>query len=209
MMDTRAAAQILWDFHCVYDDLHRADVIVGLGSYDLRVATRCAELFHAGLSDRIIFSGASGNWTSQLYQTSEAEVFKDHAVKEGVPEDAIILERHATHIGENMRFSTKLVPAAQRVIIVTKPQTQLRCKATALRQWPGIAALITAPETLFEAQPLPHHDERALICEMVGDVARMTTYAERGFQMPVDIPAAVQQAFDKLVYAGFVDHLPA
>ncbi|MDX8347683.1 YdcF family protein [Cognatiyoonia sp. IB215446] len=207
-MKTRTAAQILWDFHCVYDDLRRSDVIVGLGSYDMRVATRCAELFHAGLSERIIFSGASGNWTSALYPATEAEAFKDQAIKDGVPEDAIMLERRATHIGENISFSAKLVPTARRVIIVTKPQTQLRCKATAPRQWPGVAALITAPETSFDAQPLPHHDQHALICEMVGDVARMKTYAERGFQVPIHIPDAVQSAFDTLVNVGFTDHLP-
>ncbi|MDX8354384.1 YdcF family protein [Cognatiyoonia sp. IB215182] len=207
-MEIRTAARILWGFHCVYDDLQRSDVIIGLGSYDMRVATRCAELFHAGLSERIIFSGASGNWTSALYQVTEAEAFKDQAIKDGVPEDAIMLERCATHIGENISFSAKLVPTARRVIIVTKPQTQLRCKATVLRQWPCVTALITAPATSFDAQPLPHHDERALFCEMVGDVARMKSYAERGFQVPIEIPDAVQSAFDRLVNAGFTDHLP-
>ncbi|MEO1678152.1 MAG: YdcF family protein [Pseudomonadota bacterium] len=206
-MSVRDAARILWEFHCVFDDLQQCDVIIGLGSYDLRVATRCAQLFHNGLSDRIIFTGASGNWTHDLFAASEAEAFRDQAIKDGVPGTAITLEPCATNIGENIRFSAALAPSAKRVIIVTKPQTQQRCRATALKQWPGTQALVTAPTTGFDDQPLPHHGERALICEMVGDVERMGAYAELGFQAEVVVPAAVRAAFRTLVDAGYTDHL--
>lgn len=202
------AAQRLWDFHCVYDGLCPCDVIIGLGSYDLRVATRCAELFHSGLSRQIIFTGASGNWTSGLFPATEAEAFKDHAITEGVPEDAILLERQATHIGENIAFSAHMVPAARHAILVANPQTQLRCKATAKKQWPGVAHHVTAPRIRFDEQPQPHHDMRALICEMVGDLARLEPYARRGFQVHIPVPDEVRLAFDTLVKAGFIDHLP-
>ena len=201
-------AKTLWDFHCIYDDLPPSDVIVGLGSYDLRVASRCADLFKLGLGKRIIFSGASGNWTKDLYSTTEAEAFQQHAKKAGVPEDAILLEPLATNIGENMRFCAHMVPEAASVIIVTKPQTQLRALATAKARWKSVCVSVTAPEVNFQNQPLPHHDERALICEMVGDTARMEDYARKGFQTEVDLPPEVQAAFSALVTAGYVDHLP-
>ncbi|HCH71013.1 MAG TPA: YdcF family protein, partial [Ochrobactrum sp.] len=38
------AARVLWDYHCIYDPLETADVIIGLGSYDPRVAERAADL---------------------------------------------------------------------------------------------------------------------------------------------------------------------
>ena len=206
-MDVRDAACILWNFHCVFDELQPADVIIGLGSYDLRVATRCAQLFHDGLSDRIIFTGASGNWTSELFSESEAEAFKKQAIEEGVPENVITLEPHATNIGENIRLSAEIVPSVGRAIFVTKPQTQKRVQATAQKQWPSVEAFVTALATRFEDQPLPHHSEHALICEMVGDVERMQTYAELGFQTKITVPRPVWRAFDALVNAGFVDHL--
>ena len=201
------AARTLWHFHQVYDDLSFSDVIIGLGSYDIRVAMHCAEIFHKGLAPRVIFTGATGNWTSDLYPASEAEVFRLCALQAGVPQDAITLEPRATNIGENIQFSAELVFGAKRVIFVTKPHTQLRCQATAQKQWPQARSLVTAPATAFEDQPLPHHNKRALICEMVGDLDRMRSYARLGFQKDVDLPIHVLQAFNVLVEAGFVDHL--
>ncbi|PJI85093.1 DUF218 domain-containing protein [Yoonia maricola] len=207
MPEVQRAAQALWDFHCVYDTLVPSDVIIGLGSYDTRVASRCAELFQRGLAPHIIFTGASGNWTQALFPDSEAKSFQAQAIANGVPKKAIVVEPHAKNIGENIQFSAKLVPSAQRVILVTKPQTQRRCAATAQKQWPAVQSLVTAPKTTFEDQPLAHHDMRALICEMVGDLERIRRYPALGFQAEVNIPPHVSRAFDALINAGFVDHL--
>ncbi len=207
-MQVSEAARVLWDFHCVYDGLANSDVIIGLGSYDIRVATHCAKLFEDGLADRVIFTGSSGNWTSELFPKGEAQAFMEQALLEGVPEGAIQLETRATNIGENIRFSAEMSPNATRTIFVTKPQTQLRCKATAQKQWRKVEALVTAPATPFQAQPLPHHDKHALICEMVGDFARMEDYSRKGFQVEVEIPEVTRAAFRTLVAAGYVDHLP-
>ena len=207
MMTVREAARVLWEFHCVYDDLEHADVIIGLGSYDIRVAIHCAKLFHDGLADCIIFSGSSGNWTRDMFPMGEATAFKEQAEADGVPDSAIKLESRATNIGENIRFSADMAPKARRAIFVTKPQTHLRCKATIQKQWFDVKSMVTAPATPFETQPLPHHNERALICEMVGDFDRLAAYAQRGYQADVDVPNNVRAAFDDLVDAGFVDHL--
>lgn len=206
--DVRRAARTLWDFHCIYDVLGPADVIIGLGSYDIRIALRCAELFHAGHAPRIVFTGAAGNWTRGLFPVSEADAFREVAEWVGVQADAILVETEAKNIGENIRFSRDLAPGARDVILVTKPQTQRRCRATVDRQWQEVRAAITAPLTTYEDQPLPHHDERALICEMVGDLRRFRPYAELGFQTEVAVPGEVAAAADLLVDAGFTDHLP-
>ena len=206
--DVWMAAKTLWSFHARGDLLLKADVIVGLGSYDLRVAERCADLFAAEMAPQILFTGASGNWTDAMFSGSEAEAFAAHALASGVPQAALHLEEQARNIGENMRLSAKMMPDVRRVILVTKPQTQMRCRATALKQWPEVESMVTAPHTPFEDQPLPHHGLRALICEMVGDLERIRTYPELGFQTPVHIPPSVAAAFGQLVAAGFVDHMP-
>ncbi|WP_153769174.1 YdcF family protein [Labrenzia sp. CE80] len=208
-MEVRDAALVLWNFHSVYDKPEPSDVIIGLGSYDIRVATHCARLFHDGLADRIIFTGSAGNWTRELFPDGEAEAFKAQAKADGVEERAILVEPRATNIGENICFCADMIPDAKRVIFVTKPQTQLRCKATVKKQWSNVRALVTAPATSFETQPLAHHDERALICEMVGDLERMDRYSKLGFQTDVQVPRNVRHAYDTLVKSGFVDHLQA
>ncbi|MGI9505906.1 MAG: YdcF family protein [Geminicoccaceae bacterium] len=206
--ETQQAARILWDFHCVYDELEPADAIVGLGSYDLRVAERCADLYKAGLSLQVIFTGASGNWTKGLFDCSEAAAFGRRAIESGVPAEAIALEETATNIGENLASTSRLIPDAVSVILVTKPQTQLRCKATAQKQWPRVRAITTAPQTALEDQPIGVQDERGLFCEMVGDLQRIMAYPARGFQVDVDVPDRVMSAFHTLRSAGFTDHLP-
>lgn len=202
------AAHTLWNFHHVYDELVPADAIVGLGSYDLRVAERCAGLYKAGLSSRVIFTGASGNWTKGLFDDSEAATFSRLAIKCGVSVEAITLEEAATNIGENLANVSCLVPEAESIILVTKPHTQLRCKATAQKQWPRVRAMTTAPLTTFEDQPTAAQNERGLFCEMVGDLERILTYPARGFQVCVHVPDRVLSAFHTLRAAGFTDHLP-
>ena len=42
---------------------------------------------------------------------------------------------------------------------------------------------------------------------MVGDMQRMKTYAEAGFQVPVDIPDDVWDAYKRLVRAGYTKYV--
>jgi hypothetical protein len=38
---------------------------------------------------------------------------------------------------------------------------------------------------------------------MVGDLQRLSVYAEKGYQVPVSVPDDVWAAYDRLVAAGF------
>ncbi|MEP7452674.1 YdcF family protein [Phyllobacterium sp. SB3] len=203
-----AASRILWNFHLVYDKLSRADLIVGLGSYDLRVADHCVDLLNQGLASQILFTGKSGNWTGGLYKTSEAEAFAERAMELGVSAQAILIEPEATNIGENIRYAHNMAGnAVKRIIIVTKPQTQRRAFATVRAQWPDVEAMVTAPPTPFDEQPIPAYPMENFINEMVGDVKRVIDYPAKGYQIPQHIPAHVADAFDFLVKAGYDNHL--
>lgn len=95
-------AQVLWRYHSVMDDidvLHNS-IIIGLGSYDLRVAHHCADLYKRGENNLVIFSGKNGNWTRDMYgdDYNEAQVFAKEANFHGVPHDKIILEQEATNL---------------------------------------------------------------------------------------------------------------
>ncbi len=207
--DIRAAAEILWRYHCIYDPLIDCDAIIGLGSYDLRVADRCAELLRQGYARQIIFTGASGNWTRGLYSGSEAAAFADRAVECGISRDAIVLEETATNIGENIACSARILGVSDcSVILVTKPQTQRRCHATAKKQWPAALTMTTAPQHGFCEQPAGGFGIDHLINEMVGDIHRILTYPDAGFQIEQDVPGDVLEAYGKLKSAGFVHHLP-
>lgn len=201
-------ARILWDYHNTGTPLEAADAIIGLGSYDLRVADCCAALFLSGMAPKLVFAGASGNWTSGLYASSEAQAFAERATALGIPDNAISVEPKSTNIAENIRFVRAMLPDAERLIWVTKPQTRRRVSATLIVNWPEVTSMIAAPDHDLDAQPTDHHPFEALVSEMVGDVWRMAAYAQKGFQASQPIPPTVRTAFDTLVAAGFTHHLP-
>lgn len=207
--DIRDAAEVLWRYHCVYDPLTACDAIIGLGSYDLRVADRCAQLYRQGYAARIIFTGASGNWTHGLFSGSEAAAFAERAVEHGVSRDDMVLEETATNIGENITRSAEILGGSGRsAILVTKPQTQRRCHATAKKQWPAASTMTTAPLHGFCEQPDGKFTTTHLINEMVGDIHRIRTYPDAGFQIAQEMPGDVVMAYEMLISKGFTQHLP-
>lgn len=208
---TLSAARVLWDYHCLREGVEVCDVIVGLGSYDLRVADRVADLFHEGIAPEIIFTGRSGHWTEGRYTTSEAAAFADRAIERGVPASAIELEERARNMGENLAFTAPLVAPRARVLFVTKPHTQRRCRAAALRQWPAASSerlRVGAPLTPFDEQPTAEFPLPRLIDEMVGDLWRILEYPRLGFQVPQTVPEEVIAAFRMLVERGYDGHIP-
>lgn len=81
-------AETLWGFHCRVDSIHNLSdaLIIGLGSYDIRVAEYCAELCLISNSNMIIFTGKNGNWTRDLWgdDVIKASIFADIAKQKGV-----------------------------------------------------------------------------------------------------------------------------
>jgi uncharacterized SAM-binding protein YcdF (DUF218 family) len=205
-------AEILWDYHHLNGPLEKSDCIVGLGSYDLLVADRCADLYLDQWAPLIIFSGYLGNWTRRKWDRSEAEIFAEHAIARGVPAYKIKLETKSTNIGENVRFTRELLQAqgllVNSITMVSKPSTERRMFATCQKLWPEMRAFFTSPRVDFGEQACGGIQE-GLIHEMVGDIQRMKFYPELGFQAPQEIPAHVWDAYERLVCLGFDRHLMA
>jgi uncharacterized SAM-binding protein YcdF (DUF218 family) len=203
-----ADAKALWDFHIVYDEPLASDVIVCLGSYDLRVAVRCAQLLQAGTSTTAVITGGYGNWTRGKFEKPEADVFADVIEEQGVSKDRLIIESKATNIGQNVDFSRLALRdrAIRTVTFVTKPQTQRRVYATVRRRWPEIEFAVTAPQADLFSQAIDAVRLMGLIDEMVGDLQRMVEYPAAGFQVPVEIPNGVLDAYQRLRAAGFDRH---
>jgi uncharacterized SAM-binding protein YcdF (DUF218 family) len=208
MGDVRRHAETLWGFHARGDRLSPMAALVCLGSYDLRVAHRTADLAldHAGAP--IVVTGAFGNWTRGVFAATEAEVFADILRRRGVPDHRIALETRATNIGENIAYSRRIIErcSGERIVFVTKPQTQARVRATVPIQWPQISAQITAPMLEIDDYADADGALTALIDEMVGDLQRMIAYPALGYQVAVEIPEPVIAAYEALRRAGYTRH---
>lgn len=201
-------AQTLWEFHAVGQETTAADVIVCLGSYDVRVAVRCAQMLREGVAPIAVVTGGYGNWTRGRFEQPEAEVFAAVMEGHGVVRQRLIIEPLASNIGENVAFARRALEGREirRAAFVTKPQTQRRVWATVRRQWPQIECVVTAPALDLMSQAGGDAGLTRLIEEMVGDVQRLMEYPAAGFQVAVEIPGAVLEAYGRLRARGFDGH---
>jgi len=206
-------AKILWDYHRLDQKPQVSDLIFVLGSHDLRVAERAAELYHPGLAPYILFSGRRGALTRDWTET-EAERFAALAESGGVPREKILVEARATNTGENIRYGYALLQkkglSPRRMILVQKPYMERRTLATFLKQWPGknTEVTVTSPVIPFETYPTEEIPVERVIEIMVGDLYRIKEYPAKGFQVPQEIPPEVMAAAEELVRRGYTGHLP-
>ncbi len=211
--ETIALAQRIWDYHHVNHNLQPADCIMVLGSHDLRVAERGAELWLQGYAPWLLFAGGLGRLTLGLWQETEAEKFAKVAMRLGVPEEKILVESRSTNTGENVALSYQLLQQRQikvnRFILVQKPYMERRTLATFEKQWPGpkTEILVTSPQINFMDYPNQDVSMEEVISIMLGDLQRIKIYPEKGFQTYQPIPDDVWEAYEKLVAQGFTSHL--
>ena len=209
--ETLSLAQQLWDYHHMHHELKRSDCILALGSHDLRVADRAAELYLEGWAPLVIMSGGLGNLTQNMWTESEADRFAAIAIQKGVPADAILIENRSTNTGENILFTQQLLQDRgldlQNFIVVQKPYMERRSYATFKKQWPGKNLLVTSPQIPFEQYPNDEIPLERVINIMTGDLQRIKLYPAKGFQVYQEIPGAVWAAYERLVALGFDKHL--
>lgn len=204
-------ARQLWDYHHVNHRLQKADCILALGSHDLRVADRAAELWLEGWAPLVIMSGGLGNFTQDMWTEKEADRFAQVALSRGVPADAILIENQSSNTGENILFTQKLLkqkgldPAS--FIVVQKPYMERRSYATFKKHWPGKTLMVTSPQIPFTEYPNEEIPMERVIHIMAGDLQRIKLYPAKGFQVHQDIPAEVWNAYQRLVELGFDHHL--
>ena len=204
-------ARLLWDYHHVNHSLKKSDCILALGSHDLRVAEKAAELYLQEYAPLVIMSGGLGNFTKEMWTEKEADKFAAIAIKKGVPEDSILVENKSTNTGENILFTQKLLKEKgldlQSFIVVQKPYMERRSYATFKKHWPDKNLMVTSPQISFKDYPTDEIPLEKVINIMVGDLQRIKLYPEKGFQIFQDIPPEVWNAYQKLVAAGFDKHL--
>jgi uncharacterized SAM-binding protein YcdF (DUF218 family) len=185
----------------------QADAIVVCCSYDLRVCDYACELVRSGLSDRLVISGNTGDWTRHLWKRPEAHIFAERAISCRLPESAVLIEDRATNFGENVIYSRALIPNAASVVFVTKPAAVLRLKLTVQAQWPEIEGHISSPSLKFLEDVSNVIGILGVIHEMCGDVQRIQKYPELGYQARHELPRNIVAAWHELVEAGFTHHL--
>ncbi|MBQ6999872.1 MAG: YdcF family protein [Oscillospiraceae bacterium] len=203
--------QTIWDYLCLHQAPEKADCIVGFGNFNTDIARRAAELYLQGYAPRVLFTGGLGRNTEGLLPEPEAVRFARVAMECGVPEAAIILEDKSRNTAENILFTREklreLGLQQPRILGVHQPFMERRIKAAMGVYWPEISFQVTSPqvtipEYLHRAKQ-QGISENASISVIVGDFQRMELYAQKGWQLPQEIPEEAWQAFHALVEMGF------
>jgi len=204
-------AQKIWDYHHLNHALETSDVILALGSNDLRVAERAAELYLQGWAPLLVFSGNSGILTRERFRKPEAEMFAEIALKRGVPESAILMESESTNTGENVTFTRRLLESRGinpgSLILVQKPYMERRAYATFMQFWPGKRVIVASPPIPFSEYPTEELPKDLVINIMVGDLQRIRIYPSHGFQIEQEIPDDIWRSYERLVELGYDRHL--
>ncbi|HKX28172.1 MAG TPA: YdcF family protein [Blastocatellia bacterium] len=210
-LDLDRLARKIWDYHHLNHRLERSEIILALGSSDLRVAEYAADLYLQGWAPRLICSGHLGNFTKERFTKSEAELFAEIARDRGVPPEAILIEAESTNSGQNVIYSRRLLERQgldpESFILVQKPYMERRAYATFMNFWPGKRVIAASPPISFDDYPTPELPKDLVINIMVGDLQRIKVYPDQGFQIEQEIPAEVWEAFEQLVAAGYTQHL--
>lgn len=183
-MDTLDPAEIarIERDHCLHHPPEAADLAIVFGSRIAAeaMAQAAASLFRAGLVPRLLVTGgATPGGTG-----TEAEAIAAQLLARGVPGDALLLERRATHTGENVTLSLPILAeagllAARRVVCIGLFCTGRRYAMTLHRHWP-------APEKRclpVEYGPVRRgvwHAHPAARARVLGEVAKIPRYLAAG-----------------------------
>jgi uncharacterized SAM-binding protein YcdF (DUF218 family) len=204
-------AKKLWDYHHMNHSPEKADCILALGSHDLRVAERAADIYHEGWAPLIIFSGGLGNLTQHVWTEPEADQFARIAEQRGVPKKDILIENKSTNTGENIQFTQQLLRKKQlnpeSFALVQKPYMERRSYATFKKHWPEKKLWVSSPQLNFEEYITDAIPADKVINIMVGDLQRIKIYPAKGFQIFQEIPDDVWSAYEELILLGYNRHL--
>jgi uncharacterized SAM-binding protein YcdF (DUF218 family) len=204
-------ARIIWDYHYLRQRPLPADVLIALGTNDLRVAEFAADLCLEGYAPLLVCTGGMAHHDDLLataWDKTEAEMYAEVAVRRGVPRDRILLETRALNTAENIRFTRELLPRPPRnILIAVKPFMQRRVLATLAVEWPGMPAALASPDMTLDDYFTPELTPEKIINILMGDLQRVWVYAKKGWSAPQEIPAEVRKAYDELAAMGFTKHL--
>ena len=207
----RDDVEILWNYHRLDHEPRHTDVGIGLGSHDVGVAVRTAELYHEGLFPLVVFTGANAPTTIDRFPRGEAVHYRERALSEGVPDEVIRVEPKARNTGENLQFTRDLLTSEgitpDSITLISRPYQERRGYATCRKLWPDVDVVCTSQRVQLDDYAANIGDIPRMINVMVGDTQRMRLYAENGYAIHQDIPGDVQAAYARLVAAGYTAHL--
>lgn len=118
----------LFNYLYFNDENINCDVMIGCGSADTFIPLVCSKLYRNGNYKKILFTGYKGKGTIGKIKESEADIFKNIAIKNDVDANDILIENKSMSTYSNMKYSFKILKYIDynNVMIVHKPYVNRR-----------------------------------------------------------------------------------
>lgn len=204
--------ETIWNYMVLNEPVQKSDLIIGCGCQSLTIPITCADLYKKGYADKIIFAGGLGKITKNNFNKPEAEIYKEIAIKEGIPEEKIWIENKSTNTGDNFRFSKQIIEKEnwdiRKILIVHNKFSERRTLSSAKAIIKDKELHITSADVSFKEfiERLQNREENRIIkiiSSIVGDIQRMIIFPQFGWQIKQDVPQEVIEAYKKLKNMGF------
>ncbi len=118
----------VYDYLSQTDPVQAADLLLVFGAKTPLRIEHAVNLYKQGLAPRILVSGHAPLTSEEI--VSEAERYRDYALAQGVPAEAVLLENTSITIPDNVRCSLNLLDERgeqpSSIILVNSPYVQRR-----------------------------------------------------------------------------------
>jgi DUF218 domain len=202
------SARLLWDYLRLGVPARPAECLLVLGSHDIGVATRAAELYAQGTAPLIVVSGGSRAVPDGSDFPTEADAIAHVLLEQGVPKEAIALERLASNTSENFWLAAELLRDIgldpDTFLAVTKPYAERRTIATARRRWPHKTVAVTSQQVTFDEYRAGEIPADRILSHLAGEALRLEAYAATGLIDPGEpVPERILSTARVMQAAGF------
>ena len=177
------------------ENLPQTDAIFVFGHYEPQIARHAVQLWKKGRALHIIISGKGRDAIPDGFAT-EADFYASLIEFDGVPREALILEKESTNSLENVLLGMTAAQNAginpKSVILVAMPPLLRRSCATFRKQFPEVTVYGSAFPIRQEWVTIRR------INRLLGELQRLDEYAKKGDIVKVKIPDEVLSAAKKI-----------
>jgi uncharacterized SAM-binding protein YcdF (DUF218 family) len=194
----------IYKFLSVSQKPRKANFILGLGSFDVRVARQCAKLYLKGFADYIIFSGGFGNGSGN-FEIPEAIVYKNFVLANypEIDDTKILVEPDSTNTGENIEFTLNLVQDLninlRSLILVTSSVRQERARLTVSKKMPEIVLYNCPPKGNYYID-FKYYEEHGQNLDklIIDEMIKIHKYPDLGYISQTKIPESIKEIFSMI-----------
>lgn len=148
----------------------KSDILIGCGCIDAFIPLECVKLFNDYNYKKILFTGYKGKGTIGKIKKSEAEIFRDIVIRNGINKDNILIEDKSMSTYSNIKNCFKILKNVdyKNIMVVHKPYVNRRLNLI-IKKYNNIC-VHNYDVSFNEFVKKSSMSEKQIIEEMVGEI---------------------------------------